>query len=425
VERLKAGLRAPRPGLLKASLFLGSSLLVVGLFLFTHSIIGRLTSEVQTTSHVLARFCAQASIPAASDPELQRIFSEIISGIDFPIVITDNDGTPRAWRAVGVDPELVPAVSIDSLKEGLDIAPVIRARIARVERRVKELDRRNAPIGMTQPRTGMNLGAVHYGEPEVLDHLRWMPYVSVVAVALLVLLGLSGLASIRQAEKRIIWVGMAKETAHQLGTPLSSLMGWVDLLRAQAEGRTIAPGAELDETLREMERDIDRLSKVAQRFSHVGSTPSLQPQDVTPVVRDAVEYMRRRLPSAAQEVEIEERYEPVPAVMLNRELLEWALENLLSNAISALERHPGRIAVSVENKPKLNSVEVVIRDNGRGMAPLDQRRAFEPGFTTKRRGWGLGLALGRRVVEEYHGGRLYIRESAPGEGTTMVISLHA
>jgi len=414
--------------LLKAGLYLLSGLLVVALFLFTHRVIQRLTREVVTTSHVLASFCAQASIPATRDPELQRIFSEIIGSIDFPLVITDNEGTPRAWRGVGVDPALVPDLSIDSLKAGLPIAPVIRARLARVERRVMELDRKNTPIVMNQPDTGTRLGAVHFGEPVVVEQLRWMPILSVVGFVLLVSLGLWGLSGIRQAEQRIIWVGMAKETAHQLGTPLSSLMGWIELLRSQAESadegaavRIAAP--EFDESLREMERDADRLNKIAQRFSHVGSSPSLHAQDVIPVVREAVQYMRKRLPQSAGEVVIDERYGPVPPVQLNRELLEWAIENLLANALSALERPPGRIGVSVERPAKSETVEIVIRDNGRGMAPTDQRHAFEPGFTTKRRGWGLGLALARRVVEEYHGGRLYIRDSVPGEGTTMVISL--
>jgi hypothetical protein len=343
------------------------------------------------------------------------------------VVVTDDHGVPRAWRAVGVDPELVPAASLDSLADGREIAPLIRARIARVERRIKDMDRANDPVRMTEFGTGTPLGELHYGAPPVLEQLRWMPYVSVAAVALLISLGLLGLAGIRQAEKRIIWVGMAKETAHQLGTPISSLMGWIELLRGQAEeggAEVRIPRAELDETLVEMARDVERLNKVAQRFSNVGSAPSLQRQDPTPVVREAVEYMRRRLPRSTGEVRVEERYEQVPPVDLNPELLEWAIENLLSNSVSALDGHPGHITIAIEHRPKAGVVEVVVEDDGRGMAPADQSHAFEPGFTTKRRGWGLGLALARRVIEEYHGGRLYIRESAPGEGTTMVISLN-
>ena len=434
MERVKAA--APMTGseLLKTALFVGSGLLVGAVFLFTQQGVARLSQEVATTSRVLARFCAQASFPAVSDPELQQIFAEVIAHVDFPIVITDTEGTPRAWRGVGVDPALVPAASIDSLARRLPVALEIRERIDQVRREVGRLDRSNQPILMSQPGTRQPLGAVHYGVPEVLERLRWMPFLSVAGVVLLLALGLLGLRGIQQAEKRTIWVGMARETAHQLGTPLSSLLGWVELLRGHAEGgagvespsagagEIRLPRAELEETLGEMGRDIERLSKVAQRFSHVGSVPHVQLQDVTPVVREAVAYVRRRLPQHGGETVIVERYEEVPPININRELLEWALENLLSNAHTAIDRHPGRIEVTVERRKESGAVEVVVRDTGRGMSPAEQRRTFEPGYTTKRRGWGLGLALARRVVEDYHGGRLHIRHSAPGQGTTIVIS---
>ena len=411
--------------LLKASLVTGSSLLVMAVFVFTQQLIHRLSHEVATTSRVFADFCAQASLPATRDPELQRIFGEVIGGIDFPIIITDRQGRPRAWRQIGLDPALVPANSIDSLEAGQPIAPAILERIQAVRRRADELDRRNPPIVMLQPPSRDTLGYVHFGEPEVMERLRWMPVVSVIGVVLLLALGLLGLASLRAAEKRTIWVGMAKETAHQLGTPLSSLMGWIELLRVRSEtpGDDVrVPRAEFTETLEEMERDIERLSKVAQRFSHIGSAARLQPTDVTPTVRRVVHYMRRQLPKSGGEVEIRERYDEVPPVNLNPELLEWAVENLISNALSALDKRPGLIEVEVGLRPQSESVEIVIRDNGRGMSREEQRRAFEPGYTTRSRGWGLGLALVRRVEQDYHGGKLAIRQSVPGQGTTMVIS---
>jgi signal transduction histidine kinase len=430
VIRLSASSRRTVSQLLKLGLFLGSSLLVLAVFLFTQNLIGQLSREVASTSRVLARFCALASFPATTDPELQRILSELIAGLDFPIVITDETGHPRAWKQVEVDQALVPAASIDSLVQGLEVAPVIRARYDRVAARVAELDRKNSPIAMTLPGGRVSVGAVHYGEPEVLGRLRWMPFFTVAGVGLLVAIGFGGLALIRQSEKRTIWVGMAKETAHQLGTPLSSLLGWAEILQGHAEsappgGQVQLPAEELTETVREMSRDLDRLNKVAQRFSHVGSAPKLHAQDVTPVVREVVQYMRLRMPQSPGDAAIEERYAPSPPVRLNPELLDWALENLLSNAISALDKRPGRIEVSVGPHKEGRSVDIVVQDNGRGMSLRDQRWAFEPGYTTKRRGWGLGLALARRVIEEYHGGRLFIRQSAPGAGTTIVIRLRA
>ncbi len=413
--------------LFKTGLFIGGGLLVAAVFLFTHQMVQRLSIEVATTSRVLARFCAEASLPATRNPELRRLLGEVLENVDFPIVITDTTGLPRAWQDVGVPHKLVSEESIDSLAANMPVLESTRLRVDEVRAAIPELDKKNRPIPMWQTRPdSLRLGYVHYGEPVVLNRLRWMPFLAIGGTGLLMLLAFGGLAGIRAAEKRTIWVGMAKETAHQLGTPLSSLMGWVELLRANVEGAppggdVAIPRAELAETLDDMEGDIDRLNKVAQRFSHIGSAPQLHLQDVTPVVREAVQYMRRRVSQREGGIEIRERYEEVPPVNLNRELLEWAVENLLTNAISALDKSPGVIEITVERRAETEEVEVLVSDNGRGMSREEQRRAFEPGYTTKRRGWGLGLALARRVVEDYHAGRIGIRHSAPGQGTIMVI----
>lgn len=410
--------------LVKAGLFAGGALLVVVMFLVTNQAISRLSAQVSTTSGVLARLCADASLPATGNPQLQRILEDVTKQITFPIVVTDTTGLPRAWQGLDVQPDEVPTETIDSLAAGLEISPVRALAIRRVSARVPELDRRHPAIPMKQPNAKQAVGLFHYGDPAVLDQLRWIPYLAVAGTGLLLLLGMSGLAGIRAAEKRTIWVGMAKETAHQLGTPLSSLLGWVELLRAHVD--SAPPGGnveirreELGETLDDMDRDIERLSRVAQRFSQIGSAPQLQLQDVTPVVREAVQYVRRRLPQG--DIEIRERYGEVPPINLNRQLIEWAVENLLTNAVDALDKRPGLIEVGVERRAETEEVEITVGDNGRGMSREQQRRAFEPGYSSKRRGWGLGLALSRRVVQEYHAGRLEIRHSAPDQGTIMVI----
>ena len=414
-----------RSELLRAALFLASLLTLTGVFVFTNLMVRRLSEQVSAASELLARLCAQASFPAARDPQLQAILSGVIAGIDFPMVIADERGVPRAWRLVGLDPLLVPDASLDSLAEGKPIAPVIGARVQRLYAKIKQLDRSHRAILMTQPVTGVALGRLHYGDPPLLERLRWMPYVTVGGLVALIGLMLWGLANLRRTERRTIWVGMALETAHQLGTPLSSLMGWVELMRSRMEEST--PGAEpipreeLLETLSEMERDVDRLNKIAQRFSHVGSAPRLEPQDLSAVVRHVVEYMRRRIPRSEGDVTLVDRYQPIPTLPCSRELLEWAIENLIANAISALDKRPGLIEVTVGPREG-GGAEIAVIDNGRGMTAVEQRRVFEPGYTTKPRGWGLGLALARRVVEEYHGGRLSIRKSTPGEGTTIVAS---
>lgn len=406
------------------SLFLASLVMLGSVFVFTNWMVRRLSEQVSAASELLARLCAQASFPAARDPQLRAILSGVIAGTDFPLVIADERGIPRAWRLVGLDPALVPDASLDSLAAGRPIAPVIRARINRLYAKIEELDRKHPAILMTQPLTRAALGRFHYGDPPLLERLRWMPYVTVGGLVALIGLGLWGLETVRRNERRNIWVGMALETAHQLGTPLSSLMGWVELLRERMRESPSepVPRADLVETLEEMERDVDRLNKVAQRFSHVGSAPRLEALDVSALVQRVVEYMRRRVPRDEGDVTLSERIEKTTPLPCSRELLEWAIENLIGNALNALDKRPGRIEVTVAPR-EAGGVEITVRDNGRGMSAVEQRRAFEPGYTTKPRGWGLGLALARRVVEEYHRGRLSVRKSVPGEGTTIAIVL--
>jgi len=339
-------------------------------FLLAHWAIERLSREVATTSRVLAQFCAQASFPHAQRRD-RGVVGEADRQHRLPIVLTDSVGVPRAWKGIPVDPSMVSEGSLDSLAAGLPIAPVIAARVDRIRHAALTFDHKNRPIPLIQrkpvpvdwpaPTTAARwlqpdtLGAVHYGEPHVLELLRWTPIVSLGGTVLLFALGLWGLAVIRQAEKRTIWVGMAKETAHQLGTPLSSLMGWSEMLRshlpAEPDGEVRLSAAELAETVSEIERDLERLRSVASRFSSVGSEPNLHAGDPSDIVREVANYMGRRFPRGSGEVELRERYQPVPPVRHNSELLAWAIENLITNALSALDKQPSWIEVSVAPSP--------------------------------------------------------------------------
>ena len=183
--------------------------------------------------------------------------------------------------------------------------------------------------------------------------------------------------------------------------------------------------ATIEEIAGEMELDLDRLNKVASRFGQMGSAPTLKEGDITKVVAGAVSYFRHRLPHLGRQVEIVEQYEPIPKVSFHEQLIEWVVENLIRNAIDATDKGGGRIEVTVAWRREQHEVELRVKDNGRGMTAAERRRAFEPGFTTKRRGWGLGLALAKRVVREYHRGRISIVETLPGQGTTVAVSLPA
>jgi len=417
---------AAPPRNIKVYLFLAFSAVLLALFVFTNVLIRRLAEETERTSRLFANLCATASYPAAQDTVIENILTGVIDGIHFPIVLSDNSGTPRAWKEVGVDQDSVPAASLDSAFGGRRPSPVIAARIDRVKAAAADLDRHRAPIPLTEPKTKTTIGLVHWGEPRSLTILRYVPYLSVGVIIILLGLTFWGARGLRLAESRSIWVGLAKETAHQLGTPLSSLLGWIELLRERVR---MDPESEvrierdfLVQTLDEMHNDVERLTKVSARFSQIGSQPALTPQDLAPVVAEAVGYLKRRLPDLGRKVTIAERYGEVPPVNANRELLEWVVENLLVNAMTAMEGKPGKIEVTLTRRPEVESVELEVSDTGKGMSLEQQKRAFDPGFSTKKRGWGLGLALAKRIIEDYHGGRIAIRQSAPGKGSTFVIS---
>ncbi|HYG66490.1 MAG TPA: HAMP domain-containing sensor histidine kinase, partial [Anaeromyxobacteraceae bacterium] len=278
----------------------------------------------------------------------------------------------------------------------------------------REMDGDNEPIplvleGQTQ--------FVHYGASELERLIRWFPPIQLLFVGLFVLVGYLGFSYIRRSEQSNLWVGMAKEAAHQLGTPLSSMMGWIELLRLHHEG-----DAQAAAVADELEQDVARLRRVADRFEKIGSVPELRPTALLPVLEGVAGYIRRRLPQEGRGVTLDVYCPPGLAAGLNTELFEWVIENLLKNALDAMERD-GQIVVEASRRGSEARIEV--RDTGKGMDRATARHIFRPGFSTKKRGWGLGLSLARRIVEEYHGGSLTLASSSPGVGTTFLITLPA
>jgi len=410
--------------LLKAYLFLGTSLLVTLVFLYTSRMVRKLEDETNTLSEVFAHFCAVATIPASENKQVSVIYNEVISRINFPVVVTDVDGRPYAWTKIGI------AVDTVSTEETAKMDPnnPPPGPLSQVVKIVHQLDKVNAPIPMIAPGGQTVLGYVHYGKSPMARELRLVPLIELAAVFLFMGLGYVGFRSVKVSEQRFIWVGMARETAHQLGTPISSLMGWLEIVKDIGDKTKVSGGPVgidrqlFNQFIDEMEGDVERLEKVASRFGSIGSMPRLQLQDVVPVVTEAVQYLRTRLPKLGRELQLVEKYETVPFLNINRELMEWAIENVLKNAVDATDTVDGRIEIEVKRNPDQEAVELVFTDNGRGMTATEQQRALLPGFSTKTRGWGLGLTLARRIIEEYHGGKIWIRSSAPGKGTTVVMS---
>jgi signal transduction histidine kinase len=275
---------------------------------------------------------------------------------------------------------------------------------------------------MFHPDTGEPFGYVHYGSSPVVTQLRFMPVIQIAIAGIMVAFAYFGIRSVREGERRSIWVGMAKETAHQLGTPISSMMGWVDLLEAEA-----APeDREQRATLQEMRADLARLTQVARRFERIGSEPKLDPVDMNEVIADVSAYLRRRLPRRGRKVEIREQLGDVGPVAADRELVSWTIENLLKNSVDSILRGEQGSTVWVSTAPgNPDGVRILVEDDGPGIPEAIQGRIFEPGFTTKKRGWGLGLALARRIVDDSHGGRIRLLRSTPGVRTVFAVHFPA
>lgn len=249
---------------------------------------------------------------------------------------------------------------------------------------------------------------LYYGNSPELQQLKYFPFIQFTVIGLFAFIGYLIFSTFRKAEQNQVWAGMAKETAHQLGTPLSSLMAWIQYLETQDADPMITS---------EMHKDVSRLEKVTDRFSKIGSGAKLDSEDVAETVRNVMSYLKPRI---SDKVKITVDADAAQLVMHNASLIEWVVENIAKNAVDAMEAE-GTLHVST--KTEGNWVHIDIKDNGKGIPPNQLKTIFQPGFSTKKRGWGLGLSLVRRIVKEYHKGKVFVLESQLNVGTTFRISL--
>ena len=256
-----------------------------------------------------------------------------------------------------------------------------------------------------------NKGVIYFEHSPELKQLKYFPIAQFIIIGLFIFIGYVIFSTFRKAEQDQVWAGMAKETAHQLGTPISSLMAWIQLL--EADGVNAA-------TIIEMNKDVDRLNTITNRFSKIGSTAVLKTENIVPVIENSVDYLRRRISS---QIHLTcEASEPVIMADINSSLVEWVIENITKNAVDAMEGK-GKIVITV--RPFEDEIYVDIADNGKGIPPAKLKTVFQPGYTTKTRGWGLGLSLVKRIVEEFHKGKIYVLKSEVNVGTTFRIVLNA
>jgi signal transduction histidine kinase len=321
---------------------------------------------------------------ATNNDEVTFVQTLVSQNTTIPLIITDGAG------------------NIDDTKN-IDSGQVKNFEKHLLEK-LKEFGQMHPPIIVDY---GSGRNYIYYGESYLLTQLRYYPYVQLAIIFLFLTVVLIALGAAHRSLQNQVWVGLSKETAHQLGTPLSSIEAWLELLKEKDEN---------EEAVTEMRKDLDRLKLVADRFSKVGSAPQLEEDDLMQRVREMVRYMERRAPSKVA-FSLQTNDEEIPANICGP-LFDWVLENLLRNALDAMDGK-GTIEIRVTNHPQ--HIWIDVRDSGKGIPRHQVKKIFNPGFTTKKRGWGLGLSLSRRIIETYHHGSLYVKQSEVGKGTTFRI----
>lgn len=313
------------------------------------------------------------------------------------MLLTDDEGNILLHRNFDLPEE------VDSLAPWV-ISPAnekyLRGKLASLEKRANVIHIIISPD---------NLQHLYYDDSKLLRRLSYYPYVQLAVMLAFIAIVYFAVNSTRKAEQNKVWVGLSKETAHQLGTPISSLMAWTELLRSTGTD---------EDMVKEMDKDINRLSMIASRFSKIGSRPNMEREDLNQVVARATGYMQTRISSRINlTTNLSSQLLPVD---MSAPLFEWVMENLIKNAVDAME---GSGAITVSTFIDNNRACVTVTDTGKGIPRKNHKTVFNPGFTTKKRGWGLGLALAKRIVEQYHRGRIYVSWSEPSRGTTFRIEL--
>jgi len=357
---------------------------------WTHYLVADLAREERGRMKIWAE--AMRTFDQADDQTDLSLVLQVINGNNtIPVIVLDEEGRVQTYRNLEV-----------RAKQASDVEKV-------VHRKAMDMKAQGRSIRIELDEEEGEFMEVCYDESIMLKRLARYPFIQLGVVLIFVVVAIFALLSSKRAEQNKVWVGLSKETAHQLGTPISSLMAWTQVLRETYPD---------DELLPEMDKDVKRLQRIAERFSKIGSTPEPRPENLNEVIAHVVEYISRR---TSNRVEITTRLPEQPLfAMLSAPLFEWVVENLCKNAVDAMEGK-GRIQISASEEPTRFVVEVA--DTGKGIPKGKWSNVFQPGYTTKQRGWGLGLSLAKRIVEEYHQGRIFVKSSEVGRGTTFRIEL--
>ena len=370
----------------KQLLLLSAFIIGTTILWYTNNLVDDLRREERTKVNIWANATKQTTDIDNLNEDISFVFEVINHNKTIPVILVDDNGSILYHKNFPSKK----ANNIDYLKSHLEI-----------------LKESHEPIVFEYADGKHN--KIYYKDSILLTRLKIFPYIILVVISLFIVTGYFAFSNSRKSEQNKVWAGMARETAHQIGTPLSSLMGWVTLLHDQGGN---------EEIVSEMNKDILRLQMITERFSKIGSQPELKNQDVNSIVQRSFYYMKDRSSSKINfKLKISDH---AIFSFLNTQLFGWVIENIMRNAIDALQ---GKGEIKVEVKDHSKNVIIDISDNGKGIKSTQLKTVFEPGYTTKLRGWGLGLSLVKRIVEDYHKGQVYILHSKLGKGSTFRISL--
>lgn len=379
----------------KILLVVAAIIIAVASLVVSHFLTKDLEAEERNKMEVWAE--AMRSLNKADEnTDLSLVLKVLNENNTIPVIVMDSNGNVSEFRNL--------KISADNYDDSLRVASDIGRRLKASGRDIR------INLNTDDPAARDDYIDVVYDDSLMLKRLAIYPFVQLGVVMLFVVIAIFALLTSKRAEQNKVWVGLSKETAHQLGTPISSLMAWIEILKESYPDDSLIP---------EMDKDVKRLQLIADRFSKIGSLPEPVPSSLNEVLDHVIEYMDRRTSKKVRMVKDFPDHDII--VNLNASLFEWVIENLSKNAVDAMGGGPGTITLHVEEAPGKAVIEV--SDTGKGIRKKDISNVFRPGFTTKKRGWGLGLSLAKRIVEEYHKGKIFVKSSEVGKGTTFRIEL--
>lgn len=397
---------------IKIALLITGVILIIVTLIYTQVLVTDILERERDVANLYAKSIEFIANDENQSGEYNFIFNTVINSnsINFPIVVTDaKTGSPTFLKNLEIDSTLSRSENQKKL-----------------EKIIAQMDEVNKPIRVSY-QDSLTLSYVHFGQSDLVTKLKFLPYIEIFVAGVFIFFGYFGFNYIKRTEQSNIWVGLSKETAHQLGTPLSSLMGWNELIKVNLNNPP-----KVANLSNEMGSDLDRLVKIANRFSKIGSTPDLKTENLHDVIEKVIKYYEKRIPrlvagtfedsDGKKKVTLDLTGSENATALINTDLFEWVIENLTKNALDAIENSKGSITYNIQDRG--NHINIDVTDTGKGIDLKFKKDIFRPGYSTKRRGWGLGLSLSKRIIDNYHGGKLSIKDSIIGKGTTFRIRLN-